>query len=259
MSSSLLDHPLITQRYFFPRPIPISPPHQTRWVESPSARLACWSSFPLENENTPSTRPVLLHFHGNGEVVEDWIDFFKPLTQGLGMDLLLVEYRGYGQSTGVPQLKAQLEDFKALFKALNRPQESIFVFGRSIGSLYALEWLKHFPNTSGAIFESGIHDLKERLLLRVSYQELNCTVHAFEHELQETFHAPSILQNYKGPTLFLHAQNDHLVSLSHAERNLHYAQDAEFFFFPYGDHNSILYANFEEYCRVLIEWLKKRC
>ena len=255
MTDSILNHPLISQRYFFPRHIPFPHPHTPTWINVKEDRLACWSSI-SKNASPSSNRPILLHFHGNGEVVSDWIDFFKPLSDHLNMDILLAEYRGYGQSTGTPKLQQYLDDFYALFQYIDRPQDQIIVFGRSIGSLYALEWVNRFPNTRGLILESGIHDLKERLLLRVSYEELNCTAHDFNQEVDLHFNAQKILQNYPHPSLFLHAQQDHLVSLSHAQRNVNAAQKPQHFFFPQGDHNSILYANFDAYCHLLVSWIR---
>ena len=252
MNHALLNHPLITQRYFFPRKESLPPPYTPTWIEVQGGRLACWSS---RSSSSPK-RPLLLHFHGNGEVVGDWIEFFEPLCTHLGIDVLLAEYRGYGQSTGIPQLYEYLLDFDALFEQINLPQDQIIVFGRSIGSLYALEWIKRYPQTRGVILESGIHDLKERLLLRMSYEELGCSADELNQALSAYFNAPDILNQYTHPSLFLHAQFDHLVSISHAQRNVKAAQKPTHHFFPQGDHNSILYANFEPYCSSLCSWMQ---
>ena len=113
--SLILNHPLISQRYFFPRHVSLSDP---TWIESNEERLACWF-YKIH----PSPHPTLVHFHGNGEVVADWIDFFQSLAKQLGINLLLVEYRGYGESTGRPQLVSQLDDLKACFDFLKMTQE----------------------------------------------------------------------------------------------------------------------------------------
>ena len=43
----------------------------------------------------------ILFFHGNGEIVADY-DELGPVYNQLGMNLLAVDYRGYGRSTGNP-------------------------------------------------------------------------------------------------------------------------------------------------------------
>ena len=63
MLSELLDHPLISERYFFPRDGYFKDPFQ---VNCGDAQLAC--SY---HEIDPAAK-TLIHFHGNGEIVDDW-------------------------------------------------------------------------------------------------------------------------------------------------------------------------------------------
>src|SRR5512140_1585834 len=59
----LLDHPLIGERYFYPRP---APPRSRLDVDAGDAVLAC-----ALHRADPDGHTVV-HFHGNGEVVADW-------------------------------------------------------------------------------------------------------------------------------------------------------------------------------------------
>ena len=247
MNPKLLDHPLISTRYFFPRSSALSDPFM---VEVDGAQLACWRSAP------PSDRPVLLHFHGNGEVVSDWIDFFSRLGAQLGIDIFLAEYRGYGLSTGSPALYTMLNDLEALSTAIGVPPEKVIVFGRSVGSIYALEWISRFPNTAGAIIESGIHDVHQRLRLRVDPEELGCAEDAFLSVVQQHFNHAQKLANYSKSTLFLHAQNDQLVTVDHARANAMSAQNGQLKVLPFGGHNDILFANMSEYLNALTTFIQ---
>jgi pimeloyl-ACP methyl ester carboxylesterase len=56
-----------------------------------------------------------------------------------------VEYRGYGDSTGTPQFSAIMKDCQAIFEALKVKQEEIIVFGRSLGSIFALHFAHLYP------------------------------------------------------------------------------------------------------------------
>ena len=60
---NILDHPLICERYFFPRKGCFADPF---WVDCGDAQLAC--SY---HEIDPTAK-TLIHFHGNGEIVDDW-------------------------------------------------------------------------------------------------------------------------------------------------------------------------------------------
>lgn len=81
-----------------------------------------------------------------------------------GLNSLFVEYREYGRSTGKAQLVAMLGDGEAAMKAAGIPAEKAIVFGRSIGSLYAIELAYRQPTIAGLILESGIADPSERFL-----------------------------------------------------------------------------------------------
>ena len=63
--TDLLDHPVISGRYFYPLDGDFPDPF---WVDCGDARLAC--SY---HEVDPAAK-TLVHFHGNGEIVADWRD-----------------------------------------------------------------------------------------------------------------------------------------------------------------------------------------
>jgi len=247
---SLLDHELISQRYFFPQRAVLP---GACAVETQVGRLACWRSAP------PSNRPVLLHFHGNGELVHDWIPEFAPWVVSQGFDVFLAEYRGYGASAGTPCLGGMLEDLDCIVEATGVTPERILCFGRSIGSLYAVEVVTRFPETMGLVLESGVSDLMERILLRVTPEELNVSIEMLQAALKANFDQEGKLSSYTNPCLFLHAENDQLVDISHAERN--YAacgsKDKELIRFERGDHNTIFFENKVEYYHKLNELMQR--
>ena len=244
----LLDHPVISERYFFPQRVPLDDACRVR---SQDLELGCWRSAP------PSERPVLLHFHGNGEVVHHWIDELTPRVQAMGWELFLAEYRGYGASEGQPLLESMLDDVEAIVNAVGVPRERIVVFGRSIGSLYATEAIQRFPELAGLVLESGIHDLYERLALRMRPIELGCTDADLRAAVTARFDQGAKLEAWGGPSLIMHAEHDHLVGIRHAVQNAEAARDSQLVRFPRGDHNSILFANETEYFRVLGEFLER--
>lgn len=250
MLDPILDHDLISQRYFFPQSQPL--PDAT-FVNTSGGRLACWRSAP------PSDRPVLVHFHGNGELVHHWKSDFVHWVQQNGYEVFLAEYRGYGGSEGIPRLAAMLDDVKAIVEAVGVPPERLLAFGRSIGSLYATEMVTQFPATAGLVLESGISDLLERLLLRVHPHELKCTEPEMVSAVASRFDQTKKISDYGGPSLFLHAEHDHLVGIHHAVKNHGAArsEDSQLVRFPKGDHNSILAANAPEYLRHLAAFMAR--
>lgn len=130
MADSILDHPIISSRYFLPRPATFA---ELFWVEAADgSRLAC-SYSPVH----PKSKTVV-SFHGNGEVVADYLPGFARWFHRAGYNPLLAEYRGYGMSTGRPALAGMLADVVPVIDSLQTPDEKIILSGRSIGSVYAV-------------------------------------------------------------------------------------------------------------------------
>ena len=104
--STILDHPLVSSRYFFPRYEALPQPY---WVDAADgSRLAC--SYHVVN---PAAKTVI-YFHGNGEVVADYLPSFPDWLGQVGYNVFLAEYRGYGMSTGQPALAGMLDDVSAI-------------------------------------------------------------------------------------------------------------------------------------------------
>jgi pimeloyl-ACP methyl ester carboxylesterase len=249
MATSLLDHPVLAQRYFFPRPDRFADPFP---VEVEGARLAC--AF----RRVAPDAPTVVHFHGNGEVVGDWLELLPGWLGALGWSALLSEYRGYGLSSGEPRLGEMLDDVERVVAASAVPPERIVFFGRSVGSLFALHAVERFPRAAGLVLESGIADVLERLLLRVEPWELGAPAAALEAAVRERLDQRAKIAAYRGPVLLLHARHDGLVDVAHAERLAAAAGGpVTLRILPRGDHNSILAENEEAYRAALAEFLAR--
>lgn len=236
---SLLDHPLISQRYFFPQATEVPRPF---WVDCGDARLAC-----AYHEISPTARTVV-HFHGNGEVVADYLDGFPELIGRMGCNCFLVEYRGYGGSSGMPQLGRMLEDVSRILDAIDQPAEQLVLFGRSVGSLFALKAAELCPEAAGLILESAIADPLERLILRVRPEEMGATIEELSTAVTHALNIPGILQNFKRPALILHTRHDGLIDVRHAEQLASWCGGpCELEIFERGSHNDIMFVNGQRY------------
>ena len=66
--STILDHPIVSSRYFFPRREAFPKPY---WIDAvDGSKLAC--SYHAVNP----TAKTVVYFHGNGEVVADYLPDF---------------------------------------------------------------------------------------------------------------------------------------------------------------------------------------
>jgi pimeloyl-ACP methyl ester carboxylesterase len=246
----LVDHPLISQRVFFPRPSDLEP---TCPVDVDSARLACYA-FRRHPQGA-----MLLYFHGNGELAAEYATDFAEFFLCLGINVCFAEYRGYGASTGTPGLGAMLGDGEQIVRALGGSPERLVVFGRSLGSVYAIELAHRLPQIAGLILESGIADIldiwpvADRDLERCGFTRADLL-----REVATHFDHRAKLQHYVQPLLVLHSAYDQLLDRSHAER-LHAwsgGTDKRLVIFPNGNHNTILRDNYMEYVREVAQLLR---
>jgi pimeloyl-ACP methyl ester carboxylesterase len=238
-TKSLLDHLIISHRYFFPRREPVPNPF---YIDCEGARLACFYFSPHADGLT------LVHFHGNGEIVADYVDAQLQLFTRLGLNVFLAEYRGFGGSTGEPLLGTMLDDVPRIMSAIGIPSSRMILFGRSVGSIYAIHGASCFPDIAGLIIESGVADPFERILLRVTPAELG----ASQEQLRDAFLArldhQRVMQQYTQPLLVMHARNDSLVPCDNGVRLHQWAGgEKRLVLFDHGDHNTIMVANASEY------------
>ena len=246
---SILDDPAISGHYLFPQDRTVDDPFM---VKADGAELACYRRIVDPNALT------MIHFHGNGEAVADYVPFMADVFADMGLNSLFVEYREYGGSTGEAKLVAMLGDGDAAMIAADISPEKAIVFGRSIGSLYAIELAHRQPNIAGLIIESGIADPSERFL---TYADLaaagiaEADVHA---EVQRHFDHKKKLSGYSNPLLILHTEDDGLIDMSHAERNHEWTGSTQkrFVRFPHGNHNTIFRANLTDYMDGLKQFIE---
>ena len=237
---SILDHPAISGRYLFPQQRYVDDPFM---VEVDGAELACYRKIIDPDSFT------MVHFHGNGEVVADYVPDMADVFAGFGLNSLFVEYREYGASTGKAQLVVMLGDGEAAMKAAGLEPEKVIVFGRSIGSLYAIELVHRQPAIAGLILESGIADPSERFLTYADLSAAGVTESDVLAEVEQHFNHQGKLSEYKNPLLIMHTENDGLIDISHAERNYQWAGSTQnrLLRFPVGNHNTIFGMNLQEY------------
>lgn len=144
-----------------------------------------------------------------------------------------------GASTGAPALGAMLDDALATIDAAPVGPERIVVYGRSVGSIFALHVAAHRP-VAGVIIESGIADVRERLLLRVDPSELGLSASSFDAVLTEFLDHRAKIESPVAPVLVLHAAGDHIVPVVYGESIATWAGErGALQVFPHGDHNTI--------------------
>ena len=85
---------------------------------------------------------TLLFLHGNAGNISHRLDTLKIFHQ-LGLSVLILDYQGYGESTGKPSELNCYEDARAAWKYLTETlhihPENMVIFGRSLGGAVAVQ------------------------------------------------------------------------------------------------------------------------
>lgn len=251
LQDPFLDHPELTSRYFYPWPNRFDQPF---FVEGDGFRLGC------RYLKVSEQLPTVIHFHGNGESVADYLEEFEQRVCGLGANLLLAEYRGYGMSTGTPALAAMLDDVPLIVAACGVPPEKLVFFGRSLGSLYAMHAASLYPAAAALIVESGLADPLERILVRIEPHQVGATLDELLAAVERCLNQREKISAFRGRVLMMHTRNDDLVSVSHAERLFAWANEPkELLIFERGDHNTILPVNKDAYFAAVGSVISRVC
>ena len=241
---SILNHPRISDAYFFPQP---NTCEEAIAVDIGDATLRCFHYRPHPE------LPTLVHFHGNGESVAGYVQRSFPSfisAELCGINVLMIEYRGYGGSSGSAELVTMLSDGAQVLKQLDISPNKVVVYGRSIGSLYAIELASRCCDLAGLVIDSGIANIRERFLDNLNLQRAveGLNVEELEAEIAVHFDHRQKLSRYRGPLLLFHTENDGIIGLNHAERLFEWGVNAskELRVYYAGNHNTIFRENYHD-------------
>lgn len=156
---------------------------------------------------SPNAQATLLWFHGNAGNLTHRLENIRQL-QPLNLNIFIFDYRGYGKSEGKPSEAGLYQDSQAAYDILVReknivPSESLFLFGRSLGGICAVE-VASGNEAAGLILESvftSAQDMAGKVLplLPIGWA------------LRSKFSAIEKVPHLKLPKLFLHGTEDEIV------------------------------------------------
>jgi alpha-beta hydrolase superfamily lysophospholipase len=258
VNPNLLDNPLVLSTLFYPR----------KATPGTSLRDNVYDgTIPVdENESivlgyrlyahTPDA-PVILYFHGNGEVASDY-DSFAAEYHRAGAALLVVDYRGYGWSTGQPKVSALLSDVDPVIAALpdilrgaGLDSDTLLVMGRSLGSACAIHAAHHYPDRfRGLIIESGFaHAIP--LLAR-----LGLPAHLLSN-LPDPIGNLRKIETIHLPLLVIHGERDSLIPVANGQALYDSAstEQKRILRIPGAGHNDLLFYGIEPYFAAIAQFI----
>lgn len=195
-------------------------------------------------------KKVVLFFHGNAGSLRGWKEVASDFTEK-GADFLVIDYRGYGKSSGKFSEAGFYADGQAAYEYLlaqsYRP-EQIVVVGRSIGSGVATDLASRRP-VGGLILEAPFSSLLQ--LGKEKYWFLLPGLWA-----RYRFDNFGKIAKVNAPILLLHGESDSLIPPEHSRRLLgRIKSGGKLTLIPGGDHNDL--GSFPEYHEAVGEFLRQ--
>lgn len=126
---------------FVPPPTPVQQGRNATRVDFVSADGQPLFGFLVsaKSPQSPMVPPrMILHFHGNGDLADSWIDWARELAERTGWSVFLAEYRGYGGLPGRPTFDGVMRDARAALTLLQTEYglapDQIVLYGHSLGT-----------------------------------------------------------------------------------------------------------------------------
>ncbi len=203
--------------------------------------------------------PSILYFHGNGETAldQDWLSVFYL---NRGINFFAADYRGYGVSNGKPTVSNLTGDSRKIYKGLRKIineegyNPDLFVMGRSLGSIPAVEIAHHFQNElKGLIIESGAagnFTFLSAFLSPAEAARLNRS-HILNKEK---------IKSITIPTLIIHGERDQIIPVEEGKELYENsgAREKSITLIPYSGHNDLLINGEEQYFTAIEKFVKSR-
>ena len=242
------------------------PGNQRALIPPPS-----WLGLPVERVEIPTEDRVklvgwvipapsdssglwLLICHGNAGNLSE---FDRPVHYAglhrLGLSLLAFDYRGYGESGGVPSEQGLYHDADAAYRYLREsrgvPADRIVVFGHSLGSAVAID-LASRVTVAGLIVEGAFTSAVDR------GQELYPYI-PVRRIARSRFGSLDKVAGIAVPKLFLHATRDEVIPLAHGRRLFDAAREPKTFVELEGGHGDAFDVDSARYFGSIGEFLAK--
>ena len=175
---------------------------------------------------------VVFFLHGNAGNLESWfvnVDLYRQLNY----DLVMLDYRGYGKSTGRIESEAQLrDDVRAVWNSVAARYEGKVrvIYGRSLGTALAAGLAREVQHDL-TILVSPYYSMVE--LARAHYPLVPSGL------LRYPLNTAADIARHRTPLLLVHGDLDTLISPSHSERLRTLAPQAQLIRLPHAAHGDI--------------------
>ncbi len=233
-------------------PLDIGLSFQDEWlIAEDGTKLHSW--FIPSEKNTA----VVLVFHGNAGNISHRLDTIKIFNE-IGLSVLILDYRGYGQSEGQPDELGTYQDGRAAWHYLLQKYSAnqIVIFGRSMGGAVASELARELSEEQDEQVKPAALILESTF---TSVPNLGRELYPlFPIDLLARIRYDSLarMNDISIPTLFIHSADDEIIPYAHGRALFNAAREPKQFYPLQGGHNTGFRLS-PEYPRVLKDFIRQ--
>lgn len=211
--------------------------------------------YTLYKQSKTKSSVTLLVLHGNALnlSLQPWFGVLKS-TSELNVNILAIDYSGYGYSKGKASFSSMKEDAKTALQSIDEKQQ-IYLYGLSLGSVMATE-LVNEPNVTGLIIEGGITTTAEMIEIYKSRNTFGSLV-SIELDEKIRFNNPKLIKKTNKPLLVIHGQLDENIPSSMGESLFESSSNpkSEMYQVKLGNHCDTFKVEPERYLSTLNEFI----
>jgi len=184
------------------------------------------------------SKGVIIYFHGNAGNLSSW-GYVAPDFLSRGYDVFIIDYRGYGKSTGRIISEQMLHDDAAAIYTYVKgvyPEDRIILYGRSIGTGIACRLaMENKPHM--LILESPYFSLKDIANRFIPFLPEALIDTIFKYPLRTDLWIPHVAC----PIYLFHGTEDEIIPFDASTRLVHLIHaEHELFATPGGGHNDLI-------------------
>lgn len=188
---------------------------------------------------------VILYFHGNAGDLSGWQFVGEDFTSQ-GFNILIIDYRGYGKSSGSISENGLYEDGRAAYQFLLQEKEflpeNIIIYGRSIGTGVAVN-VASKSKIAGVVLEAPYTSIPDLANEKFPYFFAGLISRYRFNNLQK-------INSIQCPIIFIHGDTDTLIPSHHsAALYRKFTGRKQLITIKGGSHNDLI--DFEEYQHFL--------